>query len=192
MGHYEELGVARSATHDEIKRAYYRQARRHHPDAHSQAPAAIQDSARRVMVEINAAWAVLGDPDRRRQYDAELAPRPGSTPATASGPDGTSSAEDDAPWRSDYPDWFDPDDQVAAAHLAEDVHEGPARRGEMLVFVPVGLAALAVATFAGALVLQWPALFAVSFALVPLALVCFLAAPFVAMAIRVRTPPARD
>ncbi|MDQ6797237.1 MAG: J domain-containing protein, partial [Actinomycetota bacterium] len=60
MGHYEELGVAPSATHDEIKRAYHRQARRHHPDAHCQAPAAIQASARRTMVEINAAWAVLG------------------------------------------------------------------------------------------------------------------------------------
>jgi len=41
-------------------------------------------------------------------------------------------------------------------------------------------------------VLQWPALFVVSFLLVPAALVTFLAAPFVAMATRVRTPPAGD
>jgi len=191
MGHYEELGVARTAPHDEIKRAYHRQARRHHPDAHSQASAAIQDSARRTMVEINAAWAVLGDPERRRQYDADLAPR-SRGPSAASGPDATTADVDEPPWRSDYPDWFDPDDEVPAAHLAEDVDDGPPSRGELLVFVPVGLAALAVVTFVSALVLQWPALFAMSLALGPLALVAFLAAPFVAMAVRVRTPPARD
>ncbi len=191
MGHYEELGVGHGATHEEIKRAYHRQARRHHPDLHSQASAAIQDSARRTMVEINAAWAVHGDPARRRQYDADLAPRP-SRASTAAGSGRVPDDVGEAPWRSDYPDWFDPEDEVPAAHLAEDLHQGPAGKGELLVFVPVGLAALAVVTFAFALVLQWPALFAVSFLLVAAALVSFLAAPFVAMATRVRTPPARD
>ncbi len=186
MGHYEELGVAHSATHDEIKRAYHRAARRHHPDAHSQASAAIQDSARRTMVEINAAWAVLGDPDQRRRYDAELAPPPAPSPTTTPG------RSDAAVSPSGYPDWFDPEETVPAAHLEEDVHQGPPGRGELLVFVPVGLAALTVAAFAFAMVLQWPGLFVLSFALVPLTLVSFLAAPFVAMATRVRTPPAGD
>ncbi len=185
------LGVASDATHDEVKRAYHRLARRHHPDAHSQASAAVQDSARRTMVEINAAWAVLGDPAGRQSYDAELAPTPRPPSAGPADPSGLTDDTDSAP-RSEYPEWFDPDDEVAAAHLAEDVRDGPAGRGELLVFVPVGLAALAVVAFAFALVLQWPALFVLSFALVPLALVSFLAAPFVAMAIRVRTPTTRD
>ncbi len=186
MGHYEELGVTHTATHDEIKRAYHRAARRHHPDAHSLASAAIQDSARRTMVEINAAWAVLGDPDRRREYDAELAPPPPRPPTAAPGPSGAVVPP------PGYPDWFDPDDEVPAAHLEEDVHPGPPGRGELLVFVPVGLAALAVTTFAFAMVVQWPALFVVSVLLVPLALLSFLAAPFVAMATRVRTSSADD
>jgi|GEM_PF-768675 len=183
--HYQVLGIGADATHDEIKRAYHRLARRHHPDTHAQASAAVQDSARRTMVEINAAWAVLGDAARRRRYDAELAPRP-RPPDTA--PDGSGGAA--VP--NGYPDWFEPDDEVPAAHLAEDLHPGPRGPGELIVFVPVGLAALAVATFAVAMVIQWPALFAVSFLLVPMALVSFLAAPFVAMATRVRSRPARD
>ncbi|HEX3394853.1 MAG TPA: J domain-containing protein [Acidimicrobiales bacterium] len=184
--HYQVLGVAMAAGHDEIKRAYHRLARRHHPDTHSQASTAVQESARRIMVDINAAWAVLGDPDRRRQYDAELAPRP---PPTEDGAptDGPLSPAGFPDWFE--PDWFDPDEEVPAALLEEDVHHGPRGPGEMIVFVPVALAALAVATFALALVVQWPALFAVSLLLVPLTLVSFLAAPFVAMATRVRSRP---
>lgn len=181
--HYQVLGVAMGAGHDEIKRAYHRLARRHHPDTHSQASTAVQEAARRIMVDLNAAWAVLGDPDRRHQYDAELAPRPPSGPT-----------EDPAPTEgplspAGFPDWFEPDDEVPAALLEEDVHHGPRGPGEMIVFVPVALAALAAATFALALVVQWPALFAVSLVLVPLTLVSFLAAPFVAMATRVRSRP---
>jgi len=179
--HYEVLGVGAGSAHDEIKRAYHRLARRHHPDTHSQASAAVQESARRIMVDINAAWAVLGDPDRRLRYDAELAPRPRPQPAA------TPVEEAAAP--AGYPDWFEPADEVPAAHLEEDLHQGPRGPGELIVFVPVGLAALAAVTFAVAMVVQWPTLFAVSLLLVPLALVSFLAAPFVAMATRVRSRP---
>ncbi|MGI8775950.1 MAG: J domain-containing protein [Acidimicrobiales bacterium] len=185
--HYQVLGIAAGATHDEIKRAYHRMARRHHPDTHAQASADVQDSARRTMVDINAAWAVLGDAARRREYDADLAPpRPSAAAAAAAdAPDGATAPEG-------YPDWFEPDDQVPAAHLEEDLHQGQRGPGELIVFVPVGLAAMAVATFATAMVVQWPALFAVSILLVPLALVAFMAAPFVAMATRGRSRPARD
>jgi len=183
--HYQVLGIAAGATHDEIKRAYHRLARRHHPDTHAQASAAVQDAARRTMVDINAAWAVLGDAARRRQYDAELAPPPRRSAGAADAPDGAAAPEG-------YPDWFEPDDEVPAAHLEEDLHQGRRGPGELIVFVPVGLAAMAVATFAVAMVVQWPALFAVSILLVPLTLVAFMAAPFVAMATRVRSRPARD
>jgi hypothetical protein len=193
--HYQVLGVAMGAAHDEIKRAYHRLARRHHPDTHTQSSTAVQDSARRVMVEINAAWAVLGDPDRRRQYDAELAPRPPPRPPEDPAPTDEPSSPAGFPDRfepdgwSEPDGWLDPEDQVPAAHLEEDIHHGPRGPGEMIVFVPVVLAALAVAAFALALVVQSPGLFAVSFLLVPLTLVSFLAAPFVAMATRVRSRP---
>ena len=62
--HYEILGVGRDATSDEIKRAYRKLARRHHPDANLDDPGA---EAR--FKEINAAYKVLSDPERRSLYD---------------------------------------------------------------------------------------------------------------------------
>jgi len=180
---YEVLGVSRSATQHEIKQAYHRQARRHHPDALGPASAEKLDSARRKMADINAAWAILGDPLRRRDYDMGLGYRP-LRPRPA---DGASEAPEAAGAGDEYPDWFEPD-QVPAADLEEDLDEGR-RRGpaDFVVFVPVGLAALAVTTFAFSLVVQWPALFMLSVVLVPLAFVGFLAAPLVVIATRVRS-----
>ena len=59
---YEVLQVDRGASHDVIRSAYRALARTHHPDFGG-------DS--RVMVAINGAWAVLGDPARRAAFDAQ-------------------------------------------------------------------------------------------------------------------------
>lgn len=64
MGHYELLGVRPDATSDEIRAAYRRAARRHHPDA--------TGGDDRAMAEVNEAWHTLGDPRRRLDYDREL------------------------------------------------------------------------------------------------------------------------
>ena len=64
MTHYEVLGVSTSAGPEEVKRAYRRMARRHHPDV------AGRDDA--VMQRLNQAWAVLGDPAQRLAYDRTL------------------------------------------------------------------------------------------------------------------------
>jgi curved DNA-binding protein CbpA len=66
---YEVLQVDRGATHDVIRSAYRTLARKHHPDFGG-------DS--RLMVAINTAWAVLGDPARRAAFDAQ--PRPAVYP----------------------------------------------------------------------------------------------------------------
>jgi curved DNA-binding protein CbpA len=63
--HYDILGVARTASAVEIRDAYRRLARRHHPD---QGPGRNATA----MAAINEAYRVLGDPGRRAVYDAEL------------------------------------------------------------------------------------------------------------------------
>jgi curved DNA-binding protein len=62
--YYEVLGVARDASADEIKKAFRRMARKHHPDVSK-----LPDASSR-MSEINEAHAVLSDPERRAAYDA--------------------------------------------------------------------------------------------------------------------------
>ncbi len=61
--YYEVLGVPRHATQEEIKQAFRRLARQYHPDV-SDAP-----DAEERFKEINEAYAVLSDPERRARYD---------------------------------------------------------------------------------------------------------------------------
>ncbi len=64
--HYELLGVAPSASADEIRRAFRSLARRHHPDTADGASSAS------TMADINRAWSVLSDPVKRFEYDRSL------------------------------------------------------------------------------------------------------------------------
>ena len=65
MTHYDTLGVVPTASAAEIRDAYRRLARRHHPDR-----AAERDAT--AMAAINEAYRVLGDAGRRAAYDAQL------------------------------------------------------------------------------------------------------------------------
>ena len=63
--YYAVLGVPRTASQAEIKKAFRKLARQHHPDAKPG-----DTAAERQFKEVNEANAVLSDPDKRKQYDA--------------------------------------------------------------------------------------------------------------------------
>jgi molecular chaperone DnaJ len=80
---YATLGVSRKASADEIKKAYRKLARVHHPDANPDDP-----KAEERFKDISHAYDVLSDADKRREYDQLLAfggRRPNGGPAGGAG-----------------------------------------------------------------------------------------------------------
>jgi hypothetical protein len=90
--HYEVLGVAPGAGRDEIRAAYRRAARRHHPDT--------AGGDERRMAALNEAWSVLGDPRRRSEYDRSI----GDGAQRTVPPSGSSTASSTEP----APSWREP------------------------------------------------------------------------------------
>src|SRR5437667_12804396 len=62
--YYTVLGVAPKATQEEIKKQYRKLASKHHPDKNPNDPKAAER-----FKEISEAYQVLGDADKRKQYD---------------------------------------------------------------------------------------------------------------------------
>ena len=58
--HYKTLGVTQNATQEEIKKAYRKLASKHHPD---------KGGDEEEFKKINEAYSVVGDPEKRSQYD---------------------------------------------------------------------------------------------------------------------------
>src|SRR5688572_23674579 len=85
---YDTLGVGKSASADEIKRAYRKLARKYHPD-HNPDDAQAEERFK----EVQAAYDVLSDSEKRRQYDTfgSINGRPG--PGGAGAGTGTPGAD---------------------------------------------------------------------------------------------------
>jgi DnaJ-class molecular chaperone len=86
--YYRVLGVSKSASEKEIKAAYRKLARKHHPDVNSG-----NKEAEARFKEINEAYEVLGDPGKRRKYDElganwDAFSRPGAGGAAGGWPGG--------------------------------------------------------------------------------------------------------
>lgn len=165
MTHYDVLGVRPDAPPEEVHRAYLALARRHHPDR--------RGGDDRRMRTINEAWATLGDPARRRQYDLGQVAPPRPAPAAS----GAWSADPDSVWGRDRagsdaldPD-LDPDDRILRVTVA----------------IPRWLALLPPSLFVASLVLGFggmlfgPGVLALAFMAFVLSILLFLASPFVAL-----------
>lgn len=165
--HYEVLGISVRASSDEVRIAYRRAARAHHPDAGGDA---------RAMSELNAAWQVLRDPERRAAYDRLLARRPAAgRPADAGAAAGARPA----------PGWEDGALSDEWADLADIVDTRPIRPVQSLegwwAMLPPATLLAALGAFVGAFVFMAPGLFALSGGLFLLALGLFVLAPLRAM-----------
>ncbi|MET4560526.1 J domain-containing protein [Lysinibacillus parviboronicapiens] len=65
--HYEILGVSRQATQDQIKLAYRKLSKKHHPDV-----SGGNKESEKIFLEVQEAYKVLKDTDSREAYDARL------------------------------------------------------------------------------------------------------------------------
>jgi hypothetical protein len=90
---YLVLGVAANASADEIRSAFRRLARQYHPD--------VGAGSSNRMAALNRAYAVLGDPERRRRYDASRRPVAASSAPTPSARASASPPPEPRPWEAD-------------------------------------------------------------------------------------------
>ena len=62
--YYEVLGLSKSASEEEIKKAYRKQAKKYHPDLHPG-----DKECEEAMKEVNEAYEILSDPQKKARYD---------------------------------------------------------------------------------------------------------------------------
>jgi molecular chaperone DnaJ len=123
--YYEILGVPRGASETDIKNAYRRLARKHHPDV-----AADKAAAEARFKEINEAYSVLSDPEKRKMYD-----RYGHTGNGAGAPGGFT----DFGFGEGFGDIFDMFFGTARGGTQQQRRSGPARGQDLRCDVEITL-----------------------------------------------------
>jgi hypothetical protein len=98
--HYEVLGLVRTASEQQVKEAYFRLAKRFHPDSHHDATLSdLEDKLEAVFIRLGEAYECLKNPRSRADYEERLGrakERPASGPAGAPEAPGGAAAGDPA------------------------------------------------------------------------------------------------
>ncbi len=80
--YFEVLGISRAAGEGEVKEAYFRLAKRFHPDAHhSGAIGDLRDTLETIFIQLGEIYEVLRDPRRRGEYEERLGRQRAAAPA---------------------------------------------------------------------------------------------------------------
>ena len=95
LDHYSILGLDRSCTADEIKKAYYRAARRYHPDMHLQMPEDIKRMLIEIFTSVTNAYLTLTDPAKKKEYDCSIAWQDAPEKETSGAQNGVSVVQED-------------------------------------------------------------------------------------------------
>ena len=82
--HFETLGIPKASNEAQVKEAYFRLARKFHPDTHHDPSLAdLRDKIEAIFIRLGEAYDVLRDRNKRASYESDLASRAARTPVGA-------------------------------------------------------------------------------------------------------------
>ncbi len=172
VDHYEVLGVDRDAPAPVIRRRYLALARVHHPDVND---GPDREDAEVVMRAVTAAWAVLGDPERRRPLRRPSGRDRGPTRPLRRTPF--------RPYDDDPVDM--PDERFDAIRVGDDLTDetigSGARPPQLLTILPAALLVVGIGGLSAGLVASFAPLLALGLVALVGSGLAFVAAPVVAV-----------
>src|SRR5438093_5951246 len=129
--YYELLGLAQTAPHDEIKRAFRQQIARYHPDKVQHLGREFQEMAADRAAELTEAYRILSDEGRRREYDGAVAAAGGQASRADAPPPQQGGAPEPAAAQSGPPPPFGAGAEAGKGH--QQFHHERASRDEFVL-----------------------------------------------------------
>lgn len=177
--YYGLLGVTRTASPQEVRKAYLKLARRYHPDRHDGDHRA---TAEQQMQTINEAWNTLSDPEKRRSYDVAQMTRQREDQQARSAGNGAAGSRGHGEWVP-FDDTPDPDRDFDPRPI-----KGSATVPRWLIMTPAVLAVIGVGVVGFGTIVSSAAIFGIGVGLLIVGAVSFVLLPLLAMSRAERDP----